>query len=802
MMDRSPRVSPASDFGMTSLRSTSSAVASDTPASTPAARRSFTAPRSAGPLLLYLLIGLGILWPYRSQKFRPAGDLANVMALSIEAERAWREGQFPVRVGPDMQNHLQYAVFQYYGNFPYSVMGGLTAWLGINPYAAWKLMTLASFLAAGYFTFRLSLWLTGNSRAAALSGAVFLCAPYLMTDLHARGAFAEMLALNLMPAAFYSTARCLSSRRPKWVCWCAISWTLIGLTHNITYLYGATFCAALFLPFLLLGKPVRRVGRLAMAGSAHASMMIWYVLPQFRTLPLLNIQSTTGSPFGSAVLTPLRILLAPVLTNTPDGASTPTLGLQVGWPILAGVLLALVALFRVGRRRFRWVALLCLLLGFGTAFFAAWSPVDFWRYLPRPYDFVQFTYRLLVFVVVFGSALTAFGLARVFPRRVPTWAALLVLGAAGLSVSSYVPRGRYQVPGFIKGLYANPMNEGLTEYIPSRAVMGATSVSDADPENLHWDDHLAALAAHPTAPGRRPRLGLSLKAVQYGAKTRCNYVAAEPVWLDLPVLDYPGMMDVQDNGRRVPYFNSGMYVSVPLAVGKHHVTARFVGVRWANVVSLIATIAVLGVLGLDVAHNRLNRWRRVKRRLAPPAPRTRFIPPAGRFGPGEALAGFSVLLVAAVVPLLRPIQRLYDHRPDLVSVTGSESITGPENAFDDDPFTVWQSVGTRPASLTATFARSGTVHGAVLDARITTLYEAWEHVAVKVLDHGKVTYQGEFDLPLAYTRARETIEFPRVSADAIKFTFSRPVIRKPDGTLLRPDMVNPGYSEIKLLWDY
>lgn len=776
-------------------RTRSTVVLSDDRVTNGAARRRFTVPRSVGPLLLYLLIGVGILWPYRTSKFRPAGDLTNVMALSIEAERAWREGQFPIRVGPDMQNHQGYAVFQYYGNFPYSVMGGMTAFLGIDPYTGWKLMTLASFLAAGYFTMRFSLWLCGNFRASVVAGAVFLCAPYLMTDIHARGAFAEMLAFNLMPAAFYSTARTISSRRWNYICWCAISWTIIGLTHNITYLYGATFGALFFLPFPFFGKVVRRFGRLLLAAIAHALMILWYVLPQFRTIPLLNLHSASN-PFGSANLTLLRILLAPVLTNTPEGASTPTLGLQVGWPILAGVLLALIGFFRFGQRRLRWVSHLWLVLCFAAAFFGVWSPVDFWVHVPSVYYFIQFTYRMLVFVVVFGSALTAIGLARVFPRRVPNWAWVLALAGAGLAVSSYVPRGHSVIPDFVNSLYANPMNEGLTEYLPSADVMRKTSVSDADPKTVHWADHLAQLDEHPPGPGRRPRIGLPLKLVQYGGKIRCDYTATEPVWLDLPVLDYPGMLDVQDNHRRVPYFNSGLYVSIPVAAGGHHITVKFVGVRWANVVSLIAVLAVIGVLGFSAVRHWLILHPILKHKK--PAEHR---PPSRGFGFPEALAGASLLLAAAVVPNLHLVQRLFDHRPKLLHVSASQSIAAPENAFDDDPFTVWESNGNRPAWLSATFARSATMHGLVLDARITTLYEAYEHVGVKVFDHGTLKYEGEFDLPLQYTRARETIEFPPVRGDTIQLNFSHPVLRSTDGSSIHTDAVNPGYSEIKVLWD-
>ena len=67
-----------------------------------------------------------------------------------------------------------------------------------------------------------------------------------------------------------------------------------------------------------------------------------------------------------------------------------------------------------------------LLVPFVIALFMAWSPhwrepvtgqdpLNFWPYLPGPYKYTQFTYRLMLFVVIFGALLGGVGLAMWLP---------------------------------------------------------------------------------------------------------------------------------------------------------------------------------------------------------------------------------------------------------------------------------------------------------------------------------------------------------------------------------------------------
>lgn len=429
---------------------------------------------SSGPLLLYLLLAGCIMWPYRAGKFRSAGDLNVVIGGIVEARNAIAEGQFPLRVAPRQHDGARYPIYQFYANFPYTAAGALT-FAGLNPYGAWKMVMLAALTCGGLFAYRTGRYLTRDAIASAVGGVAFAAAPYMLTDLHARGAYPELVAFNLLPAALYATLRCFASRRRRWrfVALAALLWALIGLTHNITYLYGVVLVGLLVASMLVLKdrvlrKTFSRVGRLTLAGLLHAGMMLWYVVPTARVLPLIEMQAQTGSPYSADGMTNLATLLAPRMTSAP-GSTTPNLGLQVGWAALAGVAMVVLGLLFRRRRtpaRTRRLAVRVLLV-FALAFFVAWSPVDFWRHLPQAFWFVQFTYRLLVFTTLFGALLVAFALAiwlRPFGPRVRHAVAFAAISGVVFAVGSYVPRGPEYHRRYVREQLANPTAGGPHDY--------------------------------------------------------------------------------------------------------------------------------------------------------------------------------------------------------------------------------------------------------------------------------------------------------------------------------------------------
>ena len=95
--------------------------------------------------------------------------------------------------------------------------------------------------------------------------------------------------------------------------------------------------------------------------------------------------------------------------------------------------------------------------------------------------------------------------------------------------------------------------------------------------------------------------------VLYGRDTRSNVNLDRPTLVELPILYYPHVLRVTDNGQRIAYGNIGRFVALDLPAGRHQVKVRFAGIGWANAASAIGA-------GLLVVMMLPKRWLKLRRR--------------------------------------------------------------------------------------------------------------------------------------------------------------------------------------------
>src|SRR5438128_1419771 len=84
----------------------------------------------AAALLLYTLLAVAMMAPLAPDvlPFTGAQDIGNHVSGIIEAKNALAEGQFPIRVAPHQNHNERYAIYQFYGNLPYTVGGPRARW--------------------------------------------------------------------------------------------------------------------------------------------------------------------------------------------------------------------------------------------------------------------------------------------------------------------------------------------------------------------------------------------------------------------------------------------------------------------------------------------------------------------------------------------------------------------------------------------------------------------------------------------------------------------------------------------------
>ena len=569
-------------------------------------------------LFLYGLLAIALLSPMPSTTVVP--DLMDIMPAIghvVQARAAMHERQFPIRVAPLEYDGHGYPGFQFYGQFPFTVTGVIYRFVTPdNPFQACLIMFWAALTISGFYSFRSAFWLTRSLPAAVISGALYMTAPYFLINISARGAFAESIAQGLLPMVVYFTLRCYSSPGLWRILICGVAWFTLATTHTITFFYSTMFIGL----FLLLTGGFRKKALLRLKRFAMAYVLAW-LLAMYYLAPIaleknLVIRTQLLSPGPWRWLTPLPGLLSPVSLAAepqPGGgglSGCPNLHPAVGWPMLAGFLTVLYfccfkrnePLFRSGHLRRTRPVIAPLLIVFALAFVVTWTPIDFWDVLPSFFYVAQFTYRILTQVIWPGALICAYGIALLFNDIPAARQILLGMLLIGVMCSSYLPR-----------LNSSPISIQAKIAAPALGTGGAY---------LYRQDALEAGIPKgyqsPVNNSGHETLLLPL-AVTQAAFRRQGYIISGEISVPkddsqvaIPVLFYPGYLDVRVDGARTTYFaikDTYLMVGLQLNHGIHKVTVSFVGLSWANWVSLFAWLSVIFALTSIIAQQKLKAYK-------------------------------------------------------------------------------------------------------------------------------------------------------------------------------------------------
>lgn len=548
--------------------------------------------------LMYGAVALVLLSPLASNDQVPeTADAINHVVFIVESRFALNEGQIPLRVAPIMKNGWGYPAFQFYSQVPYLIAGTIYKKLTPdNPFIAYKATLWLALVCAGVFTWRLAFWLFRSQPAALLAGVLYQAAPYLLLNLHARGAFVEEVALGEVPLVLYLSVRwCCGGRAGRFVA-AAAAWFALAITHLITFVYLGLF-GGLLIGLCALRRP-RRLLRFATASGYGALMATFFLAPAY-LYPRCMIIRRHVAFMRYQWLTPLGGLLAPVSLPPMPQPPEPIHEIHpaVGLPLLLSVAVAAVALaaphYLPGRARGRGVAR-GLLVCFGLALFVTWAPFDFWSYVPQSLCVAQFPYRFLGHTAWTGALLGAFALVslvgRPDARHLVVGLLAIILAGSSYLVQRKASRNVNDVASCLELTY------GGTAYI-------------YDGPRQEPDGDMVVPVEELTSSFHRERDWVTGVAD-----------VSEPGLLQLPVLYYPNLLDVRVDGQPADHIallhkKSGYpLVAVHVDPGEHRIAVRFRGLPWANAVSFI-TCTALAAVALVLAVRR-----RLGRRVIPAAP--------------------------------------------------------------------------------------------------------------------------------------------------------------------------------------
>jgi len=372
--------------------------------------------------------------------FFPSHDSTWLVRLQ-QFDRAIKLGQFPPRLAPDMAFGFGYPLFKYY-----APLFAFFSWLIFKIVGSYSLaVTLAifnsNFLGSlGMFFLAKNFW---GFWGGILSAIAFLFLPYRALDIYVRGAFAELLAINILPFLFYFFFKIINAGKhpqKRDIAGLIFSSFFFILAHNLYLLIFACLSPLVLVYLVMKGKGGKEKLKI-LIGGAFLSLL----LSSFYWLPLvLGIKDI--DVWGQATRTNFadHFVYLQQIWNWPWGFGGSAPGLADGMSFKAGklqILLALAGLVlgfleRKKRKEFSLLALLGIVsLGLSLPFCRF-----FWENIPV-LPIIQFPWR---FLGVFGLTISffaggIFSLARSRLARL-----ILLLGAAGglifLNYKYFVPQ--------------------------------------------------------------------------------------------------------------------------------------------------------------------------------------------------------------------------------------------------------------------------------------------------------------------------------------------------------------------------
>jgi hypothetical protein len=338
--------------------------------------------------------------------------------------------------------------------------------------------------------------------------------------------------------------------------------------------------------------------------------------------------SLTHRPGVSSTITPPSVLHEHALywqqhfiERLGIGGSLPgpddPMGINLGIAVLAGVVLAAIALFRPGLARAQRYRL-CICLALTGIFLFAMSRQVNWERVPAIFRYVQFPWRLLIFTALFGCLATAMA-APVLDR----WFHPFVLVLVAMLMAIPTLPAILNLPGLLT-------DHGTTDRVLrwyARMERGGW-FGGAAPEE-YWPLSLKPPMADPKYLANNPppenRLSAATGEITIenyehkGTAYTYRYTAPADVTVNIAVVHFPGWelrIDGQNRSDKISISDIGL-VKLELPAGSHTAELKYtlspIG-RIARNISYLAWVVWLGAL-ISLA---IRRWK-ARDQQRPPA---------------------------------------------------------------------------------------------------------------------------------------------------------------------------------------
>lgn len=425
---------------------------------------------------------------------------------------------------PNFSNGFGYSWNLFYGAF--TTVGIIIFKMITGSYIiGYKLFAFVCLLLSGIFMYKFVKDVSDNTNVGLLAGALYMMAPYHLTDLYVRNAIAEFASFMFIPLVFLGLYNIVQKEGKSWY----LSLGAIGLifTHNISTLYTAI----LGLIYLLVHiKALKDKETWKLLGI---NVLFIIMITLCLTLPMLEARFSADYRVyeDEAMATKESVLeqRLPIKRIFVTGAGD-SFAFELG-PYIIIMLAFSYMTIRIMKPEFRKDYLFFLIAGLVTLLMS--TKLFPWQFMPKFLYIIQFPWRCMEFASFFLSIVCAINMGAVI-KNYKFKDAIIIIVIATVYVMALHGFVRYTdevspIEDWYIGQVSGMNNEciagmGRAEYLPTKAFENRFYVATRE-------DKIYALKGKAVVEQeQKDGLTMSAKIETFG----------EDVELELPYIYYPG----------------------------------------------------------------------------------------------------------------------------------------------------------------------------------------------------------------------------------------------------------------------
>ena len=244
------------------------------------------------PLLIVTIVTIFSLYLLFNKGTYPGDDITFHSSQVYDLVYGFKKGSFFIKPNHITMGQFSYFAYGYYGPLSHYSAAIISYLFKINELVAIKIVMFIFIYSGNIFTFFIGNYITKNSYKALVGTIFYAFLPYLVFCALCRFAFAEVVAISLIPFVFYSLIRIVHDEDFKIYPYILliISSTLLCLSHAFTTLVTATFAFIYLLVNIKIVlnrfKDKKRIIYLSL------SLVSIFLLAFFYLIPALYYQNT------------------------------------------------------------------------------------------------------------------------------------------------------------------------------------------------------------------------------------------------------------------------------------------------------------------------------------------------------------------------------------------------------------------------------------------------------------------------------------------------------------------------------